>query len=228
MAGGYASWTSTAGGVGVALPGGGSQMCNSVGPTPARQFNEGEGGGGSIKQCKNYIEQAVVHGNRPAKLPCQSHLWCATLPSKLASWAGRGSSLPLLCELNNPLTHPNGLQGQHDTEEKRWSMPPLPPPKNPACLCLPISNIFCVRGGESSKQSPLIPLHAWWHQPSFGEWESTSTKRLTRPTQIADTNLYPDLSFQGPPLTHSSHRSRRPWNPFRHDKCRVARDSNNL
>lgn len=105
---------------------------------------------------------------------------------------------------------------------------PFLPQKNPACLCLPISNIFCVRGGESSKQSPLIPLHAWWYQPSFGEWESTSTKRLTRPTQIADTNLYPDLSFQGPPLTHSSHRSRRPWNPFRQDKCRVARDSNNL
>lgn len=40
MARGNASWTSTAGGVGVALPGGGSQMCNSIRPTPARQFNE--------------------------------------------------------------------------------------------------------------------------------------------------------------------------------------------
>lgn len=39
------------------------------------------------------------------------------------------------------------------------------------------------------------------------------------PTKITDASLYPDVSFQDPLLNHSNHGTKRPWNPFRQDKC---------
>lgn len=56
----------------------------------------------------------MEHGDKQAKLNCQSHLRHAALPSKFRPLARRG---PILCSPSNPQTYIGGLQDQLDAGE---------------------------------------------------------------------------------------------------------------